>query len=58
MKTINKPNSATFARITKDGNGKYLAGIMQGQGFEQVYLNGRWFGTEAGAIRWINRQFA
>lgn len=54
---INKPNSQTFAKIIKDGSGKYMATVMQGQGFDQVFFGGEWFKTEAGARRWITRRF-
>jgi len=57
-KTINKPNSATFAKITKDGSGKFIASVMQGQGSEQTFFGAKSFKTENGAERWVAKQFA
>lgn len=58
IKEIKKNNSRTFARITGNTSDSFLASILQGDGFEQVYLDGRWFKTIKGAERWIMKQFA
>lgn len=54
---IKKPNSQTFAKIEKDGEGRFTVAVMQGQGFEQVFFGSETFKTEGGARRWITRRF-
>lgn len=58
IKVITKANSKTFVRITPNGTDEFLASLLQGQGDEQIYLDGRWFKTIAGAERWAAKQLA
>jgi hypothetical protein len=54
---INKPNSQTFAKITKEASGKFCAAVMQGQGFEQVFWGSASFKSKSRARSWIKRVY-
>jgi hypothetical protein len=60
MITFTKPNSNTYAKIIESGT-ELFAVINQKStvaGDSDVYLDGRFFKTEAGAKRWIAKQLA
>jgi hypothetical protein len=59
IKEIKKVNSKTFAQITSlSQNTEFLASILQGEGFDQVYLCGKWFKTLKGAERWVTKKIS
>lgn len=53
-----KTEGKKFARIVRDGSGKFLAAINTGTGFDEVMISARWFKTEAGAKRWATANLA
>ena len=46
--------------IRQDGTGRFFAVVKQitetGIGLDEIMLNSRWFNTESGAQRWLNKQ--
>lgn len=60
MITLNKENSSTYAEINHFRNDyrPYWAAIQQGEGFNRATLAMKQFKTEAGARRWVAKEFA
>jgi hypothetical protein len=57
--TIKKENSRTFATISINKEGQVLAMVEQDLGASgNAYLASKTFKTEAGARRWVSKQFS
>ena len=60
MEIITKENSKTYGKVFNNGS-EFMAVINQKstvKGDSDIYLDGRFFKTKAGAIRWVNNQLA
>lgn len=56
MKTVNKPNSQSRVEIMTINRGDLImASHVQGEGFNQVFFQAKYFKTMAGAERWATK---